>query len=423
MKTMEPIVTQQAPLAPASDLRGWIVTGAALGINLILGVLYAWGVVAKALVGEWKWTKTEATLPFSVATAAFAVTMIFAGRLQDKIGPRLVTLLGGIVLGGGLIASSFVTSPMGMVVAFGLVGGIGIGIGYSATTPPAIKWFPPQRKGLITGLVVSGVGIAAVYISPLTEYLLGRTTIPRTFLFLGIGAIIGVVVLSQFLSNPPAGFQPSSNTSGKPSSGAKSPVIGKADLDWPEMLKTPQFYILWAMFVMAASAGLMLIAHVAIIGKEQAGLQWGFMPIAMLAVFNTLGRVLGGYVSDRIGRQNTMLLAFLLQAANMFCFSHYTTPALLLFGAAFTGLCYGTIFTLMPAATADYYGLKNLGVNYGILFTGFGVAGVFGPRLGAMVRDQVGSYSYSFTISAILLILGAGLALLLKSPGATRRAG
>jgi len=390
---------------------------AALCINLVLGVLYAWGVMAKALVGQWHWTKMEAALPFTVATAAFAITMVFAGRMQDKMGPKLVTTLGGTILGGALVLSSLAHSQWMMVLTFGVVGGIGIGLGYSATTPPAIKWFPAVRKGMITGIVVSGVGLAAVYISPLTQYLLKATSISQTFMTLGIGAIVLVVVLSQFVSNPPAGYV-------APSPGAKAgvapraPAPGKRDLDWTDMVRTPQFYQLWIMFVLAASAGLMIIAHVAIIAKEQAKWEWGFVPIVTLAIFNTCGRILSGYVSDRIGRTRTMILAFSLQAVNMFIFRFYTTPELLVFGSAFTGLCYGTIFTLMPAATADFYGVRNLGVNYGLLFTGFGVAGVVGPIVGGWVRDQFGSYNYSFLTSATLLLIGAALAATVKAPRA-----
>ena len=135
---------------------------AALSINLVLGVLYAWGMMAKALVTQWHWTKTQAAMPFTVSTVAFALMMIFAGRMQDKIGPRVIAMCGGLLLGLGLIASSFTQSPAVMLLTFGVVGGIGIGLGYSATTPPCIKWFPPAKKGIITGIVVSGVGLAAV---------------------------------------------------------------------------------------------------------------------------------------------------------------------------------------------------------------------------------------------------------------------
>ena len=394
--------------------KGWTVTIAALSINLVLGVLYAWGVMAKALVVQWHWSKADAALPFTVSTAAFAITMIFAGRLQDKVGPRLIAALGGIVLGLGLVASSYAQSPAVMLVTFGLVGGIGIGLGYSATTPPAIKWFPPSKKGLITGIVVSGVGLAAVYISPLTQFLLKAVGIHQTFLYLGLGSIVVVALLAQILRNPPPGFQPVATAAATPA--AKAAAAPRPALDWNEMLRTSQFYRLWLMFILSASAGLMIIAHVAIIAKEQARWEWGFVPVVLLAIFNSVGRVVSGVLSDRIGRTQTMVLAFVLQACNMFVFSHYTSSALLVFGSAFTGLCYGTIFTLMPAATADFYGIKNLGVNYGFLFTGFGVAGVFGPLLGGKIRDLTGTYATSYTISAIMLLVGAALAFTTRSP-------
>ncbi|MGH7972032.1 MAG: MFS transporter, partial [Limisphaerales bacterium] len=226
-----------------------------------------------------------------------------------------------------------------------------------------------------------------------------------------------VMLLAQLLSNPPA-----SQSSVLGSSGMKSAAPGgrpsASEIDWPEMLRTARFYQLWLMFVLSASAGLMLIMHVAIIAKEQAHVdRWGFWLVALLALCNTLGRLLSGIISDRIGRSRTMLLAFILQAINMFSFSYYTTPASILFGAAFTGLCYGGIFTLFPSTTADFYGTRNLGVNYGLLFTAFGVAGVTGPYLGGKLRDIVGSYTLSYTVAAFMLLAGAALALFLQGAG------
>jgi len=389
--------------------KGWTVVLAGLSINLILGVLYAWGVVAKALVGVSHWSKTDATMPFTVATVCFAGMMVFAGRCQDKFGPRLVATAGGIMLGLGLIASGLVHSPAAMALTFGVGAGLGIGLGYSATTPPAIKWFPPARKGVITGIVVSGVGLAAVYISPLTQYLLGITTISMTFVWLGIGTVILVPLLAQLLRNPP-------EQTVAQASAAKTAAAPRRESDWQEMLRTGQFYQLWLMMVLSASAGMMIITQVALIAKEQANWSWGFVPIATLAIFNTFGRLLAGVLSDGIGRTRTMMLAFLLQAANMLAFSHYTTAGLVVFGSAFTGLCYGTIFTLMPAATADFYGIRNLGVNYGLVFTAFGVAGVIGPMLGAGINDHFKSYFWAYIISAVMLVLGAALATFTKPP-------
>lgn len=395
--------------------RGWSVVLAALGINLLLGVLYAWSVMAKALVIQWHWKATEASVPFTVSAAAFALMMVFAGRWQDRIGPRTVAMAGGIILGCGLAASALARTPAAMVLTFGLVGGIGIGVGYSATTPPALKWFPPARKGLITGIVVSGVGLAAVYIAPLTQWLLGFATIAETFLVLGLGTLVLVSLLSQFLVNPPRGCAPIGPVPSGTSNCDLAP--GPPELDWREVLRSPQFYQLWIMFVLATSAGLMIISQMALIAKDQAHIdRWGFAPVAALALFNTLGRILSGFLSDRIGRRQTMVLAFLVQGLNLFGFVYYTTPSLLMFGAALAGLCYGTVFTLFPATTADLYGVRNLGVNYGLVFTGFGVAGVAGPMLGARIRDAGHSYNYAFGAAALMLLAGAILAWALKLP-------
>jgi OFA family oxalate/formate antiporter-like MFS transporter len=398
-----------------SATRGWIVALAGLGINLVLGSLYAWSVLAKALVVQWKWTKADAGLPFAICTASFAVMMIFAGRMQDKMGPRRVAQLGGLIFGLGLAASGFATTPLTMALTFGVLGGIGIGLGYSATTPPAMKWFPPARKGLITGLVVAGVGSAAIYISPLTQWLLGATSIQNTFLTLGAGAFVLILLFSLLLNNPPVGYQPAGTGPGGP---ARKAALPGRDRDWPEMLRTPQFYLLWLIYVLSAAAGLMLIANAALIAKEQAAWEAGFVGVMILSAFNTIGRIAAGFVSDRFGRTRTMILAFALQAVNMAFFIRYDTQALIIFGTAFTGLCYGTIFTLMPAATADFYGVRNLGVNYGFVFTGFGVAGVLGSRYGGMIRDLFGSFALAYRICAVMLVVAAVLAFCTRAPKA-----
>ena len=262
------------------------------------------------------------------------------------------------------------------------------------------------------------MGSAAIYISPLTQWLLGRTTIQNTFLTLGAGAFVLILLFSLLLNNPPEGYKPAGVA---PAAGGpvRKVVISGRDRDWPEMLKTPQFYLLWLIYVLSAAAGLMIIANAALIAKDQAAWEAGFVGVMILAAFNTLGRVLAGFVSDRFGRTRTMILAFALQAVNMALFIRYDTQALIIFGTAFTGLCYGTIFTLMPAPTADFYGVRNLGVNYGLLFTGFGVAGVLGPILGGRIRDVSGSYTTSYTISAVLLLVAAVLACTTRAPRTT----
>ncbi len=160
--------------------RGWVVTFAGLGINLALGVLYSWSIIGKALTAEWGWSAGQSSLPYATAVGVFALAMVFAGRAQDKLGPRVVASVGGVLTGAGLLVASFATANVAwpMIAGFGVLAGAGIGLGYASATPAAVKWFPPQRKGFITGLVVSGFGLASVYIAP-REHRIRRSSATR----------------------------------------------------------------------------------------------------------------------------------------------------------------------------------------------------------------------------------------------------
>lgn len=395
----------------STNKQGWIITFAALGINLIMGVLYSWGVIKKALVSDWGWTNTEAALPFTVSAAVFAVTMIFAGRAQDKYGPRVVTILAGFILGAGLIASGFAKSQMMMVLTFGVIGSMGIGLGYSAATPCAMKWFEPSKKGMIAGIVVAGVGLSPVYITPITASLLSQYGISNTFIILGVFATVVTVVLALFLKNPQeevalkiVGNQPASAPKGH-------------NFTWNQVIETPQFYLLWIMYLLAATAGLMLIAHLPSIAVIQANWKTaGFMLVVILSLFNAGGRLGAGVLSDKVGRTRAMMIVFMVQAVNMFLFMFYTSIPALVIGSAVAGLAYGAVFSLFPTTTAEFFGMKNLGVNYGLIFTGWGVAGVIGPMLGGMVADQTGAYSNGYIVAGVFLVIATLLVGTLKAP-------
>ena len=388
---------------------GWIVTFAALGINLILGILYSWSILKKAMVADWGWTNTEASLPYTVCIAVLAFVTIFGGRLQDKYGPRIIALIGGILFGAGLIGSAYAKNPTIMVLTFGVISGLGMGFGYAAATPCAIKWFDPRKKGLISGIVVSGIGLSAVYIAPLTNYLVKSSNIQNTFMFLGILSIIAMTVFSLILRNPPVGYVPVVAN--------KKPVTHHtSDFRWQDMIKTRPFILLWITYLMSATAGLMLIGHIASIALVQANWHAGFILVVVLAIFNATGRVSGGFLSDKVGRTNAMLIAFSLQAVNMFVFAMFNSIPLLIMGTAVAGLAYGAIFSLFPAITADFFGIKNLGVNYGIIFTGWGVAGVIGPIIGGRVADLTGAYNGSYIVAGIMLVIGVLLVKLIKVP-------
>jgi OFA family oxalate/formate antiporter-like MFS transporter len=397
-----------------ANKRGWIITFAALGINLIMGVLYSWGVIGKALINNWGWTSSEASLPFTVSAAVFAVTMVFAGKAQDKFGPKIVTILGGLMVGAGLIASGFATKETHflLVFTFGIISSIGIGLGYSAATPCAMKWFDSSKKGMIAGIVVAGVGLSPVYITPITANLLNKYGINTTFIILGLFAISAVTLFSMFLSNPPEVDTPKTNTQ------QISFTPKGNDFAWNEVVRTPQFYLLWIMYALAATAGLMLIAHLPKIAEGQASWKAGFWLVVILSVFNALGRLGAGILSDKVGRTRAMMFIFILQALNMFMFMLYTSIPLLIAGSAIAGLAYGAVFSLFPTTTAEFFGMKNLGINYGMVFTGWGVAGVFGAMLAAAIKDRTGVYDYSYVMAGVFLVIAAILVLTLKTPKA-----
>jgi MFS transporter, OFA family, oxalate/formate antiporter len=410
--------SKTASLPEVSANRGWIVTFAGTGVNLALGVLYAWSVISKQITKEWGWSETQAALPYSVAIAMFAFMMVPAGRMQDKLGPRLVATLGGIFCGIGFIIASLGQSLTGMVLGFGILAGAGIGCGYASATPPAVKWFPPAKTGLIAGLVVAGFGLASVYIAPLANYLLSAFGIQSTFLFLGIAFLIAVVALSQLLQNPPAGYKPAANTAGAKTGAKAKAAVAPVDYEWSEMLKTPQFFLLWIMFVFAAGAGLMIIGKLAKIVDLQAGLKAGFIFVAMLAVGNAGGRVIAGVLSDRIGRTWTMFAVFVFQAVLMFLLRGLDTYGTLFLASVLIGFNYGANLSVFPSATKDYFGLKNFGVNYGFVFTAWGVGGILGPMLSGWIFDANKNFNDAYLIAAVCLLIAAGLTFVTRAPKA-----
>jgi len=394
-----------------SSKKGWGVTLAGVGLNLALGILYAWSIFSKQLTepvarGGFGWTRTQATMPYTIAIACFAIMMVPAGRLQDRLGPRLVASAGAVLTGIGLVVASFATpsSSLPALLGFGLLAGTGFGLGYAAATPAAVKWFPPQKKGLITGLVVAGFGLAPVYIAPLSKHLLVTSGVAFSFRLLGIAFLVVTLVLSQFIVNPPKAL---------PVLAAGSPAARAAtgtDVSWRDMIRTTDFWSLWLQYACGATAGLMIIGHLAKIVAAQSGnaIQGGFLFVALLAVFNAAGRIVAGVASDRVGRTVTLVSVFLLQASNMVFFSGFSTFTGFVVGSAVVGFSYGACLSLFPATAADRWGTKNLGLNYGILFTAWGVGGVFGPVLAGRIADATGSYELAYQIAAGLLV-GASL--------------
>ena len=395
-----------------TNYKGWRVTFAGTGINLALGVLYTWSVIKAAIPLEWGWTAAQKSDPYAVACFVFAISMIPAGRLQDKIGPRWVATIGGFAVAlGCIIAGLAGSSYLGFVVGFGVFGGIGIGFGYAAATPAAVKWFPSSQTGLIAGLVVAGFGLASVYIAPAANILLAVYGVSTTMMIFGVAFFVIVVCLAQFLRNPPVGYKPFDPKADSRPVGiaASRPPV---EMDWHQMIRTSNFWVFWTMYVFGAAAGLMVIGSTASMAKASLG-EAAFTAVVVLAVGNAGGRILAGVVSDRIGRQLTLFFAFLLQSVMVLIPLFYGDNAtILLFAVLLIGACYGANLTLFPSATKDHFGLKSFGLNYGVMFTAWGVGGLILPRIAGMIKDITGKEDLAFYIASGLMVCGAILALI-----------
>ncbi|MFH0860303.1 MAG: OFA family MFS transporter [Candidatus Altiarchaeota archaeon] len=397
----------------------WKVVAGALLIQLSLGAIYSWSVFVKPLEDNLSYTRTQTQIIFSLALASFALVMIFAGRWQDRVGPRRVASAGGIVLGLGYVLASMTDgSFLSIAASVGLIGGAGIGLGYVCPIAACVKWFP-DRRGMISGLAVAGFGAGAWIFAKLGAKLIASEGVLTTFLYFGIIFFITVVLGAQLLRNPPAGYRPQGWAPPEKSS-AKN--MAGDDFGWREMLRTRQYWILWAAFMFGAAAGLMVIGNLKPFG-QYSGLSADVATnaVGVLALANGAGRIVWGTLSDRLGRTRAMSLMFLLQGIMMlFLVRMGGSPYLLSVAAAWVGFNFGGNFSLFPSATADYFGTKNVGINYGLVFTSYGVAGIIGPILGGQVYDVTGSYLWAFIPAGVLCVLAAVLSTFLKRPEKVR---
>lgn len=412
--------------------RRWPVVLGALIIQICLGSIYAWSIFQTALRGAlYTWPSLWTQLPFAAGLASFAGFMIWAGRWQDQIGPRKVATLGGILLGLGYLLASLVDiissgnpliGTIWLIVTYGIISGAGIGFAYVCPIAALVKWYP-DKKGTITGIAVAGFGAGALVFGYVETWLLGLVGgfVGIPFMVLGIIYLSLVVIGSQILRNPPDGWLP---TGYKP---LEKTAEGKGINFTPSsMISTATFWLLWFMFLFAATAGLMTLGNVK--SASQAidiitaadPVLWAFIAaliVGVMSIFNAAGRIVWGAVSDKLGRIRTMTLMFILLAIGLFAFALLSLTMsswlVTIIVASLIGFCFGGNFALFPSSTADYFGSKNIGSNYGVLFTSYGVAGIIGGLTAGIIVDLTGSYFTAFIITGILAIIAILLGLIL----------
>ena len=371
--------------------QGWKVTLAGAGVNFLVGITYAWSIIAGGLTREFGWTQTQTALPYTVFIVSYSLCMVAAGRLQDKIGPRWMVAAGGLLIGGSFLISSLVLTPLGVAAFWGLLFGIGSACCFASVTPAAIKWFPPSKRGMIAGIVVTGIGVSALVLSPSLNALVQHGGVRITFVVTGLVLLLGIVFLAQFIQNP--------SSSRQDDPGSQQAVV----TPWNHIFKQSHFYVLWVMFCITTGIGLTFTAHMHTIASTMASYEKGYVMVIVFSFFNASGRILSGILSDRLGRSKAMTLVFIVMTLSLLLILTISSPLMMGVAAMFLGLTYGGLFSLFPATTASYFGVENFGYHYGLVFTGLGAGGLF-PLLAGHFYDQSGTFTLVFTGLLILCL-------------------
>ncbi len=427
----------------ARPFNRWLVVVGAVLIQLALGAIYAWSVFTARLTdpaGPYAFSASETAWVFSAGLATFAVVMIAAGRLLPRVGPRALAVASGLTLGTGYVLGGFLGGSFwAQLLCIGVLGGAGIGLGYVVPIAVGVKWFP-DRKGLITGLAVAGFGFGATIWVKLAGSWFGgllNTTsvfdlpgVQSVFVIYGIAFAVLVLLGSVVMVNPPGDYRPAGWVPPAPGSAEDH---GSVDYAAREMLQTPQFYMVWSVFMFSALAGLMVIYCIKLFGIDalehrgvaDAGAITG-TAMAWYAIFNGVGRIAWGTISDRIGRKAAITLMAALQGTVMLMTYHVFIHFGLVYGfiaaAAFIGFNFGGNFALFPAATADFFGNRNVGSNYGWVFTAYGIAGIAGPLLAGHFKDAAqgsgdpGVWMTPFIIAGVACLVGAVIMALTRAP-------
>ena len=392
------------------DKKRWIVLLAACFINLCLGSIYAWSVFSSAMTDYFNTslgmnvTPGDLAIVYTIANSVGPITMISGGWFNDKFGPKKVILVGGIMWGLGMFLSGFATSVGFLIVTYGLVGGLGLGMAYGSTISTCVKFFPDKR-GLIGGITTAVYGMSSVILPPIVTVVVQNTDATFAFKAVGITFMVLIALSCLFMEQCPEGYKPNGYEPAVKADGA-----APKNLDWKGMLKTPAFYIMLLLLTCGAFTGIMIISQASAVAQNMIGMTVvsASLAVSVLAFFNALGRIVAGYVSDKIGRINTLTVACALAIVGLVCLFNcgQGTVALFYVGLSVVGISFGSFMGVYPGFTADQFGPKNNSVNYGIMFIGFALAGYFGPQIMRNIFASTNAYANAFIIAIIFSVVG-----------------
>ncbi len=401
----------------------WKIAVAAVAIHLSIGSVYAWSVFVKPLQAMFGWSRPELTATFSIAIVVLGLSAAFGGQWMERNGPKKSARLSGICFGAGIIGAGLATQLGNLWVlyaTYGVLGGVGLGMGYISPVSTLLKWFP-DRRGLATGMAVFGFGAGALITGPVATQLIEVVGVALTFVILGSIYLTAILLASRVLRFPPKDYCPEG---WDPATAKTKGYRSGRDYELKEALATPQFWLLWLLFFINISAGIMLISLASPMAQEIVGLsavEAGVM-VGFMGIFNGGGRLLWSTASDYIGRVATYGTMFVIQIVVF-----YALPGLrsaLLFQLCFFAVmtCYGGGFATCPAFIADLFGALRAGAIHGVILTAWSAAGVFGPTLGAMIREATQSYSGALNTFVLALVVALAstltIAFLLKRKGA-----
>lgn len=390
----------------------WVVLIASTSILLCTGAIYAFSVFAEPLSLAKNWSKADVMIAFSINAAVGPIPMILGGFLTDKGLAKLSSVIGGLLFGLGFFLSGFVTSPIMLYVTYGLLSGFGQGLAYSGCLSNTIRFFP-DKKGLASGIITAGMGGASIIAAPIGHHLIENYGVLHAFQTLGCSYLIVVVVASVFIKVAPVNYQPEGWTPASIQQGKA--IINK---NWLEMLKTPYFYLIFFMLGTGAFSGLMIASNASGIGQQMFGLTAGIASfyVSLYSLSNCAGRVVWGTVSDKLGRNKTLNIIFLVIIFAFIAFLYIPSQIGFAIGIIALGLCFGGVMGVFPPMVMENYGPVNQGVNYGVIFIGYSSAAFFAPKVTAdILANNGGSYTYAFYIAISVAFVGLILNIIYKS--------